>query len=650
MRQREKTYLVGDFETTVYEGQTDTAVWAAAVVPLWSEDVTIYHSIEDCWNGIRQVKGDVVCYFHNLKFDGAFWLDFLLIQAGYKQAVDDVEDVQQVRFQHQKDMENGTLRYTISDMGAWYIITVKCDGRLIEFRDSLKLLPFSVKKIGKDFETKHQKLDMKYEGFRYPGCVITPEEQEYIKNDVLVVKEAIEVMHQEGHMKLTIASCCLSEYQKIIGYPLYKKMFPDLVAEPLDEIYGAKNVDAYIRKAYRGGWCYVVPEKRNIVYKKGTTADVNSLYPSMMHSMSGNKYPIGYPHFWKGNCIPTEAQQPYSFYYIRIRTRFRIKPGRLPFIQIKGNYFYHGTESLTTSDVYDRKTGQWCSEIIDVDGIRKPATVTLTLTEMDFKLLREQYDLFDFEILDGCYFEATKGLFDEYIDKYAEIKKKSKGAKRALAKLFLNSLYGRLAAGSNSSFKVAYQKPDRSLGYTIVSADEKKPGYIPVGAAITSYARCFTIRAAQANYYGPDEPGFIYADTDSCHMDLPAGVVRGMTIDPVNFCAWKLESNWDVGLFVRQKTYIEHVTHKDGEPIEPFYDVKCAGMPQQCKDLFLKSVSGWKPTKDDPETNYRPEEIAFLKQKREITEFKLGLKIPGKLLPRTIPGGVLLCATTYEMR
>ena len=109
MRQREKTYLVGDFETTVYEGQTDTAVWAAAVVPLWSEDVTIYHSIEDCWNGIRQVKGDVVCYFHNLKFDGAFWLDFLLIQAGYKQAVDDVEDVQQVRFQHQKDMENGTL-------------------------------------------------------------------------------------------------------------------------------------------------------------------------------------------------------------------------------------------------------------------------------------------------------------------------------------------------------------------------------------------------------------------------------------------------------------------------------------------------------------------------------------------------------------
>lgn len=106
-----------------------------------------------------------------------------------------------------------------------------------------------------------------------------------------------------------------------------------------------------------------------------------------------------------------------------------------------------------------------------------------------------------------------------------------------------------------------------------------------------------------------------------------------------------------MGLFVRQKTYIEHVTSEDGEVIdEPFYDVKCAGMPKHCKELFLKSVEGWKSTEDDPESEYRPEELAFLREKREITDFKLGLTVPGKLLPRTIPGGVLLCATTYEMR
>lgn len=31
---------------------------------------------------------------------------------------------------------------------------------------------------------------------------LTPEEQEYIKNDVLVVKEALEIMFTDGHKKL----------------------------------------------------------------------------------------------------------------------------------------------------------------------------------------------------------------------------------------------------------------------------------------------------------------------------------------------------------------------------------------------------------------------------------------------------------------
>ena len=39
-------YLVGDFETTVYEGQERTDVWASAIVEMYSEDVKIFHSID----------------------------------------------------------------------------------------------------------------------------------------------------------------------------------------------------------------------------------------------------------------------------------------------------------------------------------------------------------------------------------------------------------------------------------------------------------------------------------------------------------------------------------------------------------------------------------------------------------------------------
>ena len=35
---------------------------------------------------------------------------------------------------------------------------------------------------------------------------------------------------------------------------------------------------------------------------------------------------------------------------------------------------------------------------------------------------------------------------------------------------------------------------------------------------------------------------------------------------------------------------------------------------------------------------------------RTLEDFKIGLKIPGKLMPKRIRGGVLLVDTTYEMR
>ena len=164
---------------------------------------------------------------------------------------------------------------------------------------------------------------------------------------------------------------------------------------------------------------------------------------------------------------------------------------------------------------------------------------------------------------------------------------------RTLAKLFMNNLYGKFATNDNSSFKVSYLKDNGALGFYSVEMHDKKPGYIPVGSAITSYARNFTIRAAQANYYGPNSRGFIYADTDSLHCDISADELRGITIDPVKFSCWKLESEWDEAIFVRQKTYIEHIILKDGKPPKKgaFYDIKCAGLPDKCKTYFDQALT-----------------------------------------------------------
>lgn len=668
-RSRKYRYFVSDFETTVYKGQVNTEVWAAATVEMGTEDVKIYHSIGELYDFYKSLKCNVVAFFHNLKFDGNFWLSYLMVDLGLEQAtIQKGEKETDVEFLDKKHMMNNTFAYTISDMGQWYTITIRTGGYFIEIRDSLKLLPFSVRKIGQGFRTKHQKLEMEYEGLRYAGCNITPEEQEYIANDVLVVKEALEVMFAEGHNKLTIGACCLSEF-KHMWYGEYNVMFPNLYDIEIDPVvHGVSNAGEWIRKSYKGGWCYLAKGKENKIKRNGTTADVNSLYPSVMSSESGSIYPTGKPEFWVGE-IPPEAKRDGIYYFVRIRTRFYLKKGKLPFIQIKGNILYKGTEALESSDVYvkhkDPKTGETTGKYyayLRKDGEIQEQKVELTLTMTDYKLLLEHYDLVNCEILDGCWFYAQGGIFDEYINKYKEQKLKNTGALRELAKLFLNNLYGKMASSTNSSFKKAYIKDDKSIGFTIVPENDKTPGYIAVGSAITSYARNFTIRAAQMNYYGKNRRGFIYADTDSIHCDLRPDELKGIKVHDKNFCCWKLESCWDEAIFTRQKTYIEHVVMENLQPVEPHNNIRCAGMPDKCKDLFELSMTGiqdirgkWNEEKQRwVEWNEAEMEFLFDEEgkpiKRDYSDFKVGLCVPGKLRPERIRGGVLLVETTYEMR
>ena len=131
---------MGDFETTVYEGQESTEVWASAVVEMYTEDVKIFHSIEETYDYLISLNCNVVIYYHNLKFDGSFWLSYLMCNLEYKQAViHKSENETNVKFVYEKDMKNKTFKYSISDMGQWYSITIKENNHIIEIRDSLKL-------------------------------------------------------------------------------------------------------------------------------------------------------------------------------------------------------------------------------------------------------------------------------------------------------------------------------------------------------------------------------------------------------------------------------------------------------------------------------------------------------------------------------
>ena len=69
MRTRTYRTFCADFETTVYSGQDHTEVWAAALVEMGSEDVKIFHNIDDFFMFVFSLleTDHIKLYFHNLK-------------------------------------------------------------------------------------------------------------------------------------------------------------------------------------------------------------------------------------------------------------------------------------------------------------------------------------------------------------------------------------------------------------------------------------------------------------------------------------------------------------------------------------------------------------------------------------------------------
>ena len=60
MKVRNYRYFMGDFETTVYEGQLNTEVWASACVELYTEDVKIFHSIDEQFKYFISLDSDII--------------------------------------------------------------------------------------------------------------------------------------------------------------------------------------------------------------------------------------------------------------------------------------------------------------------------------------------------------------------------------------------------------------------------------------------------------------------------------------------------------------------------------------------------------------------------------------------------------------
>ena len=84
---KNKRVFACDFETTVFEGQTFTECWSCAFAELYSDNKAIFGNISDFFDYFFNLRENIILYFHNLKFDGSFIIDWLLSHTNIRQTI-----------------------------------------------------------------------------------------------------------------------------------------------------------------------------------------------------------------------------------------------------------------------------------------------------------------------------------------------------------------------------------------------------------------------------------------------------------------------------------------------------------------------------------------------------------------------------------
>lgn len=514
--------FTADFETTT--DPLDCRVWACGICSIDETHSFKYgNSLE--WF-IEFAKNNIgsTFYFHNLKFDGEFILCYLF-EHGYKHVTD------------RKKLKTKTFTTLISDKGQFYSLEIcfnKDEDKTekITIYDSLKILPFSVEAIANGFNLAISKLKIDYDEKREIGHILTPQEIDYLRNDVEIMSRALLTLFNQDLRQMTQGSNALYDYKKIVGKKNFSKWFP------------IPDYDFDIRQSYKGGFTYCDPRRQGQNIGEGIVLDVNSLYPSVMYYQP---LPYGEGIFFEGKYKPDKL---YNLYVQMFTCQFELKENYIPTIQLKNNLSFIPTAYLSSSEDEE---------------------VTMCLTSVDLELFFEHYHVYNITWHSGWKFKSTTGLFKEYIDKWNAVKMEStlngNKAMRTLAKLMLNALYGKFALNPNVQSKIPYYD-NGIIKYTLGEKETRNPIYIPVGTFITAWARHKTITSAQKVY-----DRFLYADTDSLHL-IGTEIPKGLEVDPVKLGAWKHESTFTRARFVRQKTYIEEI---DGE-----LNITCAGMPSRC--------------------------------------------------------------------
>lgn len=563
----------------------------------------IYDTPVEYLNAIRdrmleQEDYSAIIYFHNMKYDAYNILYALL----------DREDI------YLDDIKQLLVNET-----RWYKFRLSYRGISLEFRDSYNLISQPLKDFQKTFGLSIGKSNEdgwkdRMDEVATVNALLNRTEpglMEYALLDVDVLQAGLdkfwELQGGKKASRLTAASLAYNEWVDVIeehGYHTADGVFHEGMIEVEEDVDGKKkkskklnivmdnDMPEFVHRTtnytYRGAVCYPNPDYTNKV-QKGIFVyiDANSLYPSsMLPSVQGRNrynqmelthyYPVGEPQ--QLTYMPSEENMNDRRYvsFLKLRIKAKIKPDAvIPFVSLGRQ----GRVGMSFNRLY--QTNDFLREIDE----------TFWVTSIDYRSIQNYYDIEEQEFIEGIIYtpeNTSNDIFNEYISKWRKIKEQAAREKNAglkqLAKIMLNSLYGKFAQSIDNTETVFEFGEDGSLSVIESGFDGgvslKNMG---IAAMITSYAR--EILLDVANILSPEE--FLYCDTDSIIMTESGWrkirEVKGL-LDKAEFGCWDVEHIVKEVKILHQKCYM--ITefeafqrdHKRERTI-----VKCAGASEDIK-------------------------------------------------------------------
>ena len=516
-----------DFETTSLaqyevEGCTKVYLWKLMGVDNLTDEIGI-----DMDSFIRCISqlGDADIYFHNLSFDGEFILWWLLDNY----------------YTYDEELKSdNTFKSIIDETGSIYSISVRHNkNSTTNFKCSYKLFPKSIKDIGKLVGIEKLNETHNYDEIKnYHSIEELPEEEiKYITNDVMIMVELIKYLQDKGVKGITMSTSAYKNWLQD-KYTLCKNQMKKDPNEEIVEI---------VRKSYRGGITKVNPKYAGIEFNDVISFDVNSLYPSVMYE---NPMPVGEGKIYK-TIEEGIKDNRHLFIIVAFVQYAKVRSGQHAFIGNQSGFSY--ARKYSYDDELENKM--------------------LYLWKDEFDLFKVVYDA-QYEILKVVGWKQANYVFKDYIDRWYKVKENAKNdVERSLAKLMLNSLYGKFGMNDNRVSKIPLAIDDK----IIYRVEENNTTYYykEVASYITSKARC-----KLASFMNRCGDNFLYCDTDSVYYighEIPD--VFKDVVDAKKLGYWKYEGHYTRFKSLKAKCYIKQL---DDGTIER----RIAGCPKECAELI----------------------------------------------------------------